>query len=220
MLSMIALSVSLLIGCKSREERALETIRDAMFKTLPDFESYEPVETTIDSLKNDRYGDTLVTKLVLKMRLMDGVIEEFDKDYKEAKRIFNIWDDPRMYHYSSFALNKRNNAYNEMRTALIGKEATENVRDSYLDTLLILEQNHTGELYGWRVHHKFRCKTKDGGPTLCDYVYFMDKKCETILWRFDEDEMSWKCYVWYIDDAYQEAKDRAERVEVDTVMVD
>lgn len=191
-----------------------------MFKTLPDFESYEPVETKIDSLKNDRYGDTLVAKLVLKMRLMDGVIEEFDKDYKEAKRIFNIWDDPRMYHYSGFALNKRNNAYNDMQTALIGKIATENVRESYLDTLLILDKNHTGELYGWRVHHKFRCNTEDGSPSLCDYVYFMDKKCENILWKLDEDEMSWNRYVWYIDDAYNEAKERAERMEVDTVMVD
>ena len=137
----------LLATCKSRienndeelrEEKALGTINDIMFKTLPDYESYEPIETKIDSLKLDRYGDTIIVKVIFKMRLMDSLIDDFKRDYRDAKKIFDIWDDPSMYNYSNYAWNKRNNAYKEMQIASIGMEATEEVRKSLLDTLLII----------------------------------------------------------------------------------
>ena len=38
----------MLVGCQSREEKAAELIKQEMFKTLYDFESYEPIETKID----------------------------------------------------------------------------------------------------------------------------------------------------------------------------
>ena len=39
----------LLCSCQSREEKVAELIKQEMFKTLYDFESYEPIETKIDS---------------------------------------------------------------------------------------------------------------------------------------------------------------------------
>lgn len=44
----------------SREKKVAETIKADPFKTLYDFDSYQPVETKIDTLKNNRYGDTLM----------------------------------------------------------------------------------------------------------------------------------------------------------------
>ncbi len=195
----------LFCACQSREEKALETIKENMNKTLDDFKSYEPIETKMDSLKFDKYGDTLVVKVIFKMRLVEGLVEDFENDYREAKRLFDIWDDPRMYNYSSYADDKRNNAYKDMQVALIAMEATEEVQKSYLDTLLILDKSHTGDFYGWRVHHKFRCNTMEGNPMIKNYIYFMDKKCEKIFLRMDEDEFSWSLFVNYIDRAYSEA---------------
>lgn len=210
------------IGCKSREEKALETIRDAMFKTLYNFESYEPIETTVDSLQYDMYGDTLVHSFVMRMKLMDTLIDDYDKEYRDAKKIFDIWDDPRMYYYSDFAYNKRKNAYEDMQKALLAKTVAENVRGSYLDSLIILKQNHSSELYGWRVHHRFRCKTKGGSPDLCDYVYFMDRKCEKIYLTIDEKDFNWGDYVDYVRRAYEEAYEQQskEQIEVDSIMFD
>lgn len=42
-------AIFILSGCKSKEEKALEIIKNEMFKTLYDFESYQPIETKIDS---------------------------------------------------------------------------------------------------------------------------------------------------------------------------
>ena len=209
----IVVSVFLFSGCNSREEKALETIRENLNKTLDDFSSYEPIETTIDSLKNDIYGDTLVVQWFHRMRLQDDLIKLFYKDYQEAKKIFDIWDDPRMYRYSNFAYNKRQKAYEDMRIAQIGGAVTEESRKTYLDTLLALTQNHTGKLYGWRVSHKFRCNNPEGNPSIRNHVYFMDKKCENIIFIFNmnSEEFSWKQYVNYVDQAYKEAKERKEK---------
>ena len=37
------------LGCTSREEKANKLIKQDMFKTLCDFECYEPIETQLDS---------------------------------------------------------------------------------------------------------------------------------------------------------------------------
>lgn len=42
-------AIFILSGCKSKEEKALEIIKNEMFKTLYDFESYQPIETKVDS---------------------------------------------------------------------------------------------------------------------------------------------------------------------------
>ena len=200
-------------GCKSREEKALETIREEMNKILDDFKSYEPIETKIDSLKYDRYGDTLLVNEILRAKLTEDLIVSYRKDYKKAKELFDIWDDPRMYNFSSFAYNKRKKAYDDLQIAAIALDVLEKTRENYLDTLLILDKKHTGELYGWRVSHKYRCKSKDGTSSLNHMVYFMDKKCEKILFKMtgnDEDDFSWQKYVKYVNRFYNEAQERSE----------
>ena len=202
-------------SCQSREEKALATIRESMNKTLDDIKSYEPIETKIDSLKHDRYGDTLLVNIILRMKLTEGMMEDFEKDYKKAKELFAIWDDPRMYNYSNFAFNKRKKAYDDMQIAAIGLAALEQAQQEYLDTLLILDKEHTGELYGWRVSHKYRFKTKDGASSLNHLVYYMDKNCEKIIYKMsgnEDDDFSWPKYVNYIDHFYSEAKSRNKEI--------
>ena len=210
----IAIIACSICCCQSREEKALATIREEMNKTLDDINSYEPVETKIDSLKHDRYGDTLLVNVILRMKLTEGMIVDFEKDYKEAKKLFDIWDDPRMYNYSSFAYNKRKKAYDDMQMASIGLGVLEKTLQEYLDTLLIMEKEHTGELYGWRVSHKYRFTTKDGTSSLNNLVFFMDKKCEKILFKMsgnEEDDFSWQKYVNYLDHFYSEANSGAKK---------
>lgn len=210
-IAFVAFSIS---SCKSREEKALETIREEMNKTLDDFKSYEPIETKIDSLKYDRYGDTLLVNEILRAKLTEDLIVSYKKDYKKAKELFDIWDDPAMYNFSSFAYNKRKKAYDDMKIAAIALDVLEKTRENYLDTLLILDKKHTGELYGWRVSHKYRYNSKDGTPSLNHLVYFMDKKCEKVLFRMtgnDEDDFSYQKYVYYVDHFYSEAEDIRNR---------
>lgn len=45
LLFIVVSATMLLSGCKSKEEKANELIKDDMFKVLYDFASYEPIET-------------------------------------------------------------------------------------------------------------------------------------------------------------------------------
>lgn len=49
-------------GCQSKEEKAEEFIRNNLSKTLYDFESYQPIETTVTEAKLTMYNDTTCLK--------------------------------------------------------------------------------------------------------------------------------------------------------------
>lgn len=44
------------------------------------------------------------------------------------------------------------------------------------------------KFYGWRVTHKFRCKTKGGNFDLGNYVYVFDKEMKSIIYKEDLDD--------------------------------
>ena len=64
LLFIVASATILLSGCKSKEEKANELIKDDMFKVLYDFASYEPIETNIDSAFTSVYTDSIITRPV------------------------------------------------------------------------------------------------------------------------------------------------------------
>lgn len=110
----ILLPTFLLVGCKSREEKVAELIKQEMFKTLYDFESYEPVETKIDSAFTSIYTDSVIKSYAYIARsFLDDVQEGLDK-VKDAQRTAEIWRDS----YSSYGRGKYEEAYNEMREHL------------------------------------------------------------------------------------------------------
>ncbi len=49
LMAIIIMGAFVMSACTSREEKVAETIKNEMFKTLYDFESYQPVETKIDT---------------------------------------------------------------------------------------------------------------------------------------------------------------------------
>ena len=72
----------MLVGCQSREEKAAELIKQEMFKTLYDFESYEPIETKIDSAFTSIYSDTLALLYANKVKDMFDELDEAKSDYE------------------------------------------------------------------------------------------------------------------------------------------
>jgi len=57
------------------------------------------------------------------------------------------------------------------------------------DTIKQLAQNIKPEFYGWKVTHKFRCKTKGGNSTIGNYIYYFDRNVKNIIYQEDtEDE--------------------------------
>ena len=127
----ILLPTFLLVGCKSREEKVAELIKQEMFKTLYDFESYEPVETKIDSAFTSIYTDSVIKSYAYIARsFLDDVQEGLDK-VKDAQRTAEIWRDS----YSSYGRGKYEEAYNEMREHLDEVKSKMSIVNGYTDSI-------------------------------------------------------------------------------------
>ena len=186
----IALLFPLLIaGCMSREERyyrdkALELIKKDLVNALDDYDSYEPIETDISRLRLDFIGDTLIQNLIKEIRNADSVVALRHNEEREAYRIVRLTNysigDSEKRHYEAL-----------IKWGKIGaaKLNAEDKRLVLVDSILPLVDRQESRIYGWRVNHRIRYKGK-GYPKVCDYTYYLDKDCNHILLKIDE-ERSW-----------------------------
>ena len=201
-------AVSITTGCKSREEKALDTIKDEMFKTLYDFESYQVVDTKIDSLKMDCYGDTVIFDKVQQIWFINEELNKIKKEVDDALSTMRIWGGST--YYSATARKEMEEAQEKYDTNM--KEWKD-----WIDVWKNLENEIKEEAatldnaqYGWLVTHKFRCKTRGGNSTLATYVYLMDDDCKTIYRVLDEDNATWDDYKAKIDAIMTENTDSIE----------
>ena len=186
-------------ACTSREDKVADLIKDDMFKNLYDFESYQPIETKIDSLKHDKYGDTLIFDNVM---LAYEVNKDFDKaanNFDEQERLAEVYFPS--YYSSSLSDRKFNKSRSKMQEYLDEMKMYNMTLDSLQMLIRTLVKQCDGSQYGWLVTHKFRCKTKGGGSTIGTYYYFMDNDCEKYYRRLDEADMSFEQYKEWVDGA-------------------
>lgn len=168
-------------SCKSREEKALELIKDDMFKTLYDFESYQPIETQLDSAYQSAYTDTTIMYFAKEAAEgMKKVRLELDKADEETNTM-RIWRGL----YTASAQRNFEEASAKVKTHLFTADLFMAFCKHKEDTIRTLSNAITPDFYGWKVTHKFRCKTKGGQSTIGNYVYIFDKNVKTILYKED-----------------------------------
>ena len=176
----------LLCSCQSCEEKVAELIKQEMFKTLYDFESYEPIETKIDSAFTSIYTDSIIKSYAYIARaFLDDVEENLDK-IKDDRNTMEIWSDS----YSSLGRSKYNEALKNYGERLDKTKRYMEVVNNYMDSIKIISSNFKPEFYGWKASHKFRCKNKGGNFDLGNYIYVFDKKMNSIIYKEDIDDDS------------------------------
>lgn len=195
-----------LFGCKSREEKATELIKQEMFKTLYNFESYEPIETKLDSAFTSIYTDSIIKSYAYIARtFLDDVQENLDK-IKDAQNTMEIWSDS----YSSLGRSKYNEASDDFDKRLDKTKQYMKVVNSYMDSIKIKSANFKSEFYGWKATHKFRCKTKGGNFDLGNYTYVFDRKMNSIIYKEDIDDESNDKIKGLIDEAINSKDENGE----------
>lgn len=176
----------LLFSCQNREEKAAELIKQEMFRTLYNFESYEPIETKIDSAFTSIYTDSVIKSYAYIARaFLDDVQENLDK-IKDDRSTMEIWSDS----YSSLGRSKYNEALKNCGERLNKTKKYMEVVNNYMDSIKIISSNFKSEFYGWKADHKFRCKNKGGNFDLGNYIYVFDKKMNSIIYKEDMDDDS------------------------------
>lgn len=188
LLSLMAIILCLsFTQCKSKEDKANELIKDYMFKSLYDFESYQPIETKIDSAFHTIYNDSTVKYYAYSIVLSQKEGDKLADEFKSIESSIDIWCDGYTY-YSSYSFKKcqecREQALENLRKRLFWWSTIESFRDSLLSVADTLQNR----FIGWQVTHDFRCKTKGGNPEIGHYVFVMDKDLKKIISKKDMDD--------------------------------
>lgn len=178
----------IMVGCKSKEEKAAELIKNELSKTLYDFDSYSPIETIVTEAKQSAYTDTAFWSTANVLLYTFNLASDYLEEAKEAKEHMEIWGSPTRYSssYSDEQYYKYRDEWNEnMEKASASWELAKVTAQILKDTLQTVDAE---KIVGWEVKHRFRCKTKGGYSTIGDYRYVIDKNFKEILIREDTDD--------------------------------
>lgn len=181
-----------LASCKTNEDKALKLIDQHMFSTLYDYESYQPVETKIDSAFTQPIFTDSILYLASKYLNAIDKKEELKRKRESAESTMDIWANP----YSAYSKKKYNDARKEYidLSLAYGKSLKEETQ--LWIQLIDCVRNFESEYCGWGVYHKYRCKSRGGNPLLCEAYFFIAPDFSAITNYYDLD-----------DEEYQELAD-------------
>ena len=191
---LLALFTIFAASCNSQESRIQKAIGAELAATLFDYDSYQPIETQIDSLYSDRYGDTLVYD---KVHVIKDLLYYFNQAVQEHQQAQNEFD----------SLSRAKAEPREVLEA--GTKANEWQIQStqYLDSLRTnihkladVAKDLKGDFYGWRVTHTFKCKRHDGNEAVATYIFFMSEDGKKIYRYIDDEQSNWEDYKTLVDE--------------------
>ena len=176
------------ISCKSNEKKAAELIKAELYQTLYDFESYEPIETTVKKAYETAYNDFNCHQQAIETNKSMQKADEYTNAFEKAKQFMDIWEPG---YYSSTYTKEQYNKYKRIFDENLEKAQEELANTKQLGLALqeSIKKLNPQKQIGWVAEHRFRCKTRGGMPAIGHYRYIIDKKFKNIIFSYDtEDE--------------------------------
>ena len=176
----------LMVACTPSPQKKAETlIKEALLKDLVLPDTYEPVETTLDSAFAPYHDPTFVNK-VLDLVSKNADYEQLQEQLNRAKSNMAIWSGPYM---TAFGKEQYRQAKDEF-------EATQAKIDALTSRLQKIGAEISDELQkepvfiGCRAYHRYRANNNAGNTLLGGEYFLFDKDVTTIISRWDEDEIN------------------------------
>ena len=190
-------TLCILVSCKSKEDKALELIDKQMFQTLYDYESYQPVETRLDSaFTSPYYTDSIIAMVMLYDQYQEKA-DKYEEEADDAKSTMEIWSDS----YTSYARTRFNDAKNKWIDNTILRFQNSKKALTVLVMAAEAVKDFKPEFCGWEVYHKYRCKSKGGHSLLSEAIYIVDNDVKNIIQTIDLD-----------NEEYQQARKRIDEI--------
>lgn len=183
----------LLFSCSpSREEKAAEIAKSEMIKILYNVDSYEPIETHIDSAFTSIYTNLDVVRAAHDLIELnaDEKKEGLQWQYKHAKSSAAIWSDS----WDAYSREQYRQAKEEMDDyAKQLKELDEEVKTKMNEIRDYAKAVSEHQFCGWNIYHRFRCANGLGIQQISDILIIVDENLEMVKGRFmldDNDDYS------------------------------
>lgn len=166
---MIALSAC----TPSKEEKAQEMAANYLKGVLYHYDSYEPLQTIVDSSFVSLSTDKEAIELTTDMLKLFQSAQEYAKDVELAEMQMDILY-PDGYSSALKGLYRRAKERRDENQELLDK-----TRERILDQFFKIKERQgslkEGEFDGWKVYHKFKCLNGAGTVDLFgEYIFFCD----------------------------------------------
>lgn len=160
---------------QSKEEKAQQMIAEYLKGFMYNADSYEPLQTKVDSLFVSLSFDKEAIELTLDMLKLFQTAEEYIHKFEDAERDMDTWT------FDGFSSSYTRGEYRRAK-----KERDENKRrfektkgriKAQFDKIKARQSAiNTGAFDGWKVYHRFKCLNGAGTLDLIDeYIFFCDK---------------------------------------------
>jgi hypothetical protein len=182
-LLLIIVSIFIISGCKSREEKAAELIKKDLL-SQHNISGYEAVETKIDSAFISAHTDSIILNLAnrINTRITDEA-ELYLLKLKEKESLINL--------FKTSGLTNSDELF--IQAAYEFKDYSDKLSACYktmqLDQDSIIERAKTlsKDFSGWQVSHAFKFNGDDGESYTADYIYVFDKDFNKILYSANDE---------------------------------
>lgn len=193
----IIVSIFIISGCKSREEKAAELIKKDLL-SQHNISGYEAVETKIDSAFISAHTDSIILNLAnrINTRITDEA-ELYLLKLKEKESLINL--------FKTSGLTNSDELF--IQAAYEFKDYSDKLSACYktmqLDQDSIIERAKTlsKDFSGWQVSHAFKFNGDDGESYTADYIYVFDKDFNKILYSANINDENYISVKSLIDEA-------------------
>lgn len=185
-LLLLTLATLIFVGCGASKEKKIEKlVNEEVKKSLYIPNSYDPVETIVDSAFSPYDNPEFLDKMMQLVELSTE-LEKIDIQLKHAKSSMAIWGDHSYGHYSSFNRNEYEEAKEEYEKALSQQSLFQSKGESIGNEIreIVEEGNY---FVGFKVTHRYRAKNNSGQTMMADRVLIIDKEATKVVANYDSD---------------------------------
>lgn len=180
---------------KTPEDKANDLIKENIAKMLTYPDSYESVETKVDSLFNPMYSVDFKQKAQRAMELSDR-IHNNKTSIDHGLLTMNLHSGP--YSNSVYDRNKYKEGKEEYETAKkYNEKAVPELEALKKEMKAQLEKDD--EFLGFAIEHKFRCKNDAGNTQLIECLLIVDKDMKKVIYGVDLNSLEFRRYYIFCD---------------------
>lgn len=187
----LALASIVFASCNlSEESKAEALIEEDMKKALIVVDSYEPVETRLDSAFTP-YDQVEFIESAFAVMQYGKTIMQAEEEAKLAKMKMSLYEDSHsMGSYEKNGYEEARSEYNEAVSRI--KTTEEKTKKVVLEIRKMLQKKP--EFIGYKAIHSYRAKNNAGQIILGRALYVFDKELRNIVATYDMDGEEFKAY--------------------------
>lgn len=180
--------IALFVSCNnSPEDKANVLIKENMKKVLYHADTYDPVETQVDSAFTP-FDDPMFYQKTLQLCKLGMSIDKYDRKMKSAKSSMSIWSGP---YQSTYGKNNYQEAKEEYEENAQYKKKAEKKVQKLVDELKAMI-NKEQQFIGFKAQHRYRANNNAGQTVFGEMKYLFDKDMSEIVASYDMDDDEYK----------------------------